>query len=160
MGIRLYYLLRALYEANQKLDASCCSILFCKAMELQMQECFGNSLKRLLPDAKMSGRGTLGKTEISRLTLGNFHFLIGKNSGMLAARMAERGESRYDADWWRQYETRLKKCAGQRNQCCHSGLFTWQDQKILIQEIFREENAREEKMKGLLFEAEVGRRLS
>ena len=160
MGIRLYYLLRAVYEANQKLDASCCSILFCKAMELQMQECFGNSLKRLLPDAKMSGRGTLGKTEISRLTLGNFHFLIGKNSGMLAARMAERGESRYDADWWRQYETRLKKCAGQRNQCCHSGLFTWQDQKILIQEIFREENAREEKMKGLLFETEVGRRLS
>ena len=114
MGIRLYYLLRAVYEANQKLDASCCSILFCKAMELQMQECFGNSLKRLLPDAKMSGRGTLGKTEISRLTLGNFHFLIGKNSGMLAARMAERGESRYDADWWRQYERRLKKCAGQR----------------------------------------------
>ena len=57
IGIRLYYLLMPVYEVNENLDASCCSILFCKALELRMQECFRENLKRLFPDQKIRGQG-------------------------------------------------------------------------------------------------------
>lgn len=165
LGIRLYFLLQAVYEVNQKLDASCCSILFCKAIELQMKECFGAGLKRILPDSRLKGKETLEKADVNRLTLGNFCHIIGKGCERLADRMAEKGEERYSVPWWHWYEERLKRCTSRRNQCCHSGLFTWEDQKLLIREIFLDEEGPEEKtgntlgMKGLLFEAEVGKRL-
>ena len=49
--------LTPVYEVNENLDASCCSILFCKALELRMQECFRENLKRLFPDQKIRGQG-------------------------------------------------------------------------------------------------------
>lgn len=156
VGIRLYFLLKSVYDANQNLDASCCSILFCKAIELQMKECFGKSLKRMFPKYKVAGKGNLEKVDIDKLTLGNFMHIIDKGSDKLADKMKEKGEQRYNVQWWKQYKEKLKKCTGERNKCCHSGLFTWEDQKMLIHEIFQEETP---VMKGLLFEAEVGKRI-
>ena len=39
-GMKLYYLLRPLFEWNMDLDASCCGILFCKALELSFSPIF------------------------------------------------------------------------------------------------------------------------
>ena len=164
LGIRLYYLLQTVYEANPELDASCCSVLFCKAIELQMKECFGGSLRKMFPDYKIKGKVLLVKADIDKLTLGNFHNIINKNLNKLADRMKERGELQYDLQWWKRYAERIDQCAKKRNRCCHSGLFTWEDQKSLISEIFLKEEPEEKQgngpvMRGTLFEAEVGRRL-
>ena len=164
MGIRLYYLLRKVYEVNHQLDVSCCSILFCKAIELQMKECFGSSLRKLFPDYEMTKGNTLGKVDVNKLTLGNFYRIIKAKSDELSEKMKEAGELRYDVQWWKQYGERVEQCTRQRNNCCHSGLFTWEAQKILIQEIFLTRHQGKGKqdapdMKGVLFEAEVGKRL-
>ncbi len=165
LGIRLYFLLRTVYEVNANLDASCCSILFCKAIELQMKECFGSTLQKAFPDYAISGKTLLKNVQISKLTLGNFDRIIKGRCQELARRMEEKGESNYNFQWWRQYQIRLNKCTNRRNLCCHSGLFTWDDQAALITEIFLEEKAKEGSgecgtaMRGLLFEAEVGRKI-
>lgn len=164
LGIRLYYLLQTVYEANPELDASCCSVLFCKAIELQMKECFVGSFRKMFPDHMINGRMPFAKADIGKLTLGNFHNIINKNLNKLADRMKERGELQYDLQWWKRYAERIDQCAKKRNRCCHSGLFTWEDQKSLISEIFLKEEPEEKQgngpvMRGTLFEAEVGRRL-
>ena len=40
LGMKLFYLLSPVYKVYSQLDASCCAILFCKALELRMKECF------------------------------------------------------------------------------------------------------------------------
>lgn len=53
-GMKLYLLLeRAYKQTNAEIDASCCGILFCKAIEAQMQECFADALKHYFPDYQM-----------------------------------------------------------------------------------------------------------
>lgn len=158
MGIRLYYLLQAVYEANPEMDTSCCSILFCKAMELRMKECFGSSLKRMFPGKRINGKVALEKMDVNKLALGNFCHIIREESVKLAEVLLEKGEKDYSVPWWEHYEKRLKQCTTLRNACCHSGLFTWEDQKALIREIFQGEET--PASKGLLFEAEVGKRLN
>ncbi len=37
LGMKLYFLLEPVYRVNPRFDASCCAILFCKAMELRMK---------------------------------------------------------------------------------------------------------------------------
>ena len=79
-----YYLLSPVYEVNKTLDASCCAILFCKALELQMKDCFETSLKSIYPDVKIRGQGR-GKVELkdatsNELTLGAFQRLLASKS--------------------------------------------------------------------------------
>ena len=111
LGIRLYYLLQTVYEANPELDASCCSVLFCKAIELQMKECFVGSFRKMFPDHMINGRMPFAKADIGKLTLGNFHNIINKNLNKLADRMKERGELQYDLQWWKRYAERIDQCA-------------------------------------------------
>lgn len=55
-GMKLYLLLENAYkQANAEIDASCCGILFCKAIEVQMQECFVDALKCHFPEYRMPG---------------------------------------------------------------------------------------------------------
>ena len=177
MGIRLYYLLKPVYEVNEKLDASCCSILFCKAMELRMQECFRENLKRLFPDQKIRGQGkgrgmvALKDAREEEFTLGTFEYIIHGKCEKLGSKMAETRKKEYNERWWLAFEHRLKNCKGRRNQCCHSGLFTWADQSALLREMFRKEQEGREKegkgesresrvqMPGLMFAAEAGKML-
>lgn len=48
LGMRLYYFLQPVYAVNKDFDASCCAILFCKALELQMKECFREGMQAVL----------------------------------------------------------------------------------------------------------------
>ena len=180
IGIRLYHLLMPVYEVNENLDASCCSILFCKALELRMQECFRENLKRLFPDQKIRGQGkgrgmvALKEAREEEFTLGTFEYIIHGKCEKLGGKMAEMGKKEYNERWWLCFENRLKNCKNRRNQCCHSGLFTWADQGVLLREMFRKEQEGGEKegkrektensesraqMPGLIFAAEAGKML-
>lgn len=77
-GMKLYYLLRPLFEWNMDLDASCCGILFCKALELQLQSNFYEGLKKQFPEhlLRISGKAIpLKDAEKKHLMLGNISYL-------------------------------------------------------------------------------------
>ena len=50
LGMKLFFLLGPVYRLNKQMDASCCAILFCKALELQIKDCFAEGLKEALPE--------------------------------------------------------------------------------------------------------------
>ena len=151
-----------------------------QALELRMQECFRENLKRLFPDQKIRGQGkgrgmvALKEAREEEFTLGTFEYIIHEKCEKLGGKMAEMGKKEYNERWWLCFENRLKNCKNRRNQCCHSGLFTWADQGVLLREMFRKEQEGGEKegkrektensesraqMPGLIFAAEAGKML-
>ncbi len=168
LGMKLYFLLEPVYKINRQLDASCCAILFCKAMELRMKECFIKSLKEIFPDFKIRGMGK-GRTMISlknanneEFTLGTFDIILKNKGEELAGKMTGMGKSRYDKEWWGLFERKLKNCKDRRNQCCHSGLFTWREQSFFLFDMFTDDAQKQGKIPkvgGILFESRVGKEL-
>lgn len=57
MAMKLYYLLEPVYNISRELDASCCGILFCKALELQLRRNFSEGLKERFPDFEIKTNG-------------------------------------------------------------------------------------------------------
>lgn len=165
LGMKLYYLLSPVYEVNKTLDASCCAILFCKVLELQMKDCFETSLKSIYPDVKIRGQGR-GMVELkdatsNELTLGAFQRLLASKSSDLAKRMERIGKKGYGNEWWTTFVKRLNECKERRNKCCHSGLFSWIDQSNLLAEMFMSRNKDlMVQMGGILFESKIGKMLS
>ena len=166
LGMKLFYLLSPVYEVNNQLDASCCAILFCKAMELQMKDCFEKSLKAIFPDEKIRGQGKgragicLKEAKSKELTLGAFHTLLNKKSSELGTHMELQGKHEYGPQWWKVFADRLRACTDRRNQCCHSGLFSWKDQSYLLADMFRSDKTNGTVlMKGILFESRVGKKI-
>lgn len=168
LGMKLYFLLEPVYRVNPGFDASCCAILFCKAMELRMKDCFLKSLQELFPEFKIrgmgKGRGTvaLKDAKYEELTLGAFGVILRNHRAELGRRMKAAGNPQYDENWWRAFEARLQDCANRRNQCCHSGLFSWMDHLRLLADLFRVDKTkgRDPKIGGILFESAVGMGLS
>lgn len=168
LGMKLFFLLEPVYKVNNQLDASCCAILFCKAMELQMKDCFTEGLKEVFPDFKIRGMGkgrycvSLKDAHNRELTLGAFDTIIKNNCETLGRRMKMKGKELYDAKWWKMFENRLKDCTDRRNQCCHSGLFSWREQSYLLYDMFmevRQTDQADNAMRGILFESNVGKEL-
>lgn len=136
-----------------------------------------DTLCRLFPDQKIRGQGkgrgmvALKDAREEEFTLGTFEYIIHGKCEKLGSKMAETGKKEYNERWWLAFEHRLKNCKGRRNQCCHSGLFTWADQSALLREMFRKEQEGREKegkgesresraqMSGLMFAAEAGKML-
>lgn len=157
MGMKLFYLLEPVFKVNPELDASCCAILFCKALELQMKDCFVESLKALFPLEKMHGK-TLSGVKAEKITLGALRVLLDNKSPELGKRMEQKGEPKYNTDWWIVFKERLKKCTDNRNKCCHSGLFSWESQLTLQRDIFlTDDPSSKMAMRGLLFESRIGK---
>jgi hypothetical protein len=164
LGIKLFYLLQPVYEVNKNLDASCCAIMFCKSIELQMKECFANTLKVVVPNHKMRGNKTLKDAQDKELMLGTFEHIIRKNVTELESCMQRQGETKYNRDWWKRFGEKLKDCVGKRNKCCHSGMFSWEEQGQLLLDIFIDDSEndktyRELTIGGLLFESAIGKNL-
>ena len=166
LGIKLYYLLSPVYKVNKQLDASCCAILFCKAMELQMRDCFEESLKAVLPNTKIKGQGKgRGRVELKdarteELTLGVFGVLLKQNSSELGKKMELKGKMEYREEWWSAFQKRLKECTDKRNKCCHAGLFSWMDQACLLAEMFKSAGGDSvAELEGILFASRVGKEL-
>lgn len=168
MGIKLYWLLAPIYEMNENLDASCCAILFCKAIELQIKKNFAEPFKRILPDFQMKNFGKGGKTlkdaNSTDLTLGTFVSIINKNKTILANQMKVSGKSGHDEQWWSSFADKLCECTKRRNKCCHAGVFNWNEQERLRFDVFLDDNSagnieRNPRIGGLMFESFVGKQI-
>ena len=165
LGIRLFYFLRPVYAVNREFDASCCAILFCKAIELQMKECFREGLKCVLPDCEIRGRGKgRGRVKLSdaraeEFTLGTFPVIIKENSAALGRRMKQAGEAGYDSGWWEAFAGKLFSCTEKRNRCCHDSLFLWKDLSGLLADLFLK-SKEPPGFPGLMEASETGRRLA
>jgi hypothetical protein len=170
LGMKLFYLLEPVYKVNNQMDASCCSILFCKAIELQMKDCFTKSLKDVFPNFMVKGIGqnrskiALRDARNNELTLGSFCTILRNNAPQLGQRMKLKGQKVYDEDWWTAFEDKLRDCTNRRNQCCHSGLFSWKEQSILLFDIFMQDGEAQKKSRdisigGIMFNSQIGKEL-
>ena len=160
LGIRLFYFLKPVYIVNKDFDASCCAILFCKAIELQMKECFIEGLQNAFPETKINGKGRkqvkLKDAYENMFTLGTFNYIIKNNISALEQYMKMRNESKYDSKWWNEFNKKLYECTNKRNKCCHDSLFEWKDLSQLLADLFMVSGS-SPKISGLMFESEVGR---
>lgn len=163
LGMKLYFLLEPIYALNPKMDASCCGILFCKALELHVQDCFKKSLKATFPTFLIKGMGKnrskvqLKDARDKELTLGAFDTIIKKNIESLSMKMLEHGYTQYDQNYWLQFEQQLNQCTNKRNHCCHSGLFEWSALLSLQQHMFL--TNKDSQINGLIFACEAGKKI-
>jgi len=168
LGMKLFVLFEPVYKINDQLDASCCSILFCKAIELQMKDCFTDSLKKIFPDDQVKGMGKgrsripLKDAQSKELTLGAFAAILRNNSTALGNRMKMLGKDTHDVAWWSSFQKKLSDCTDRRNKCCHAGLFSWREQSYLLFDIFGKDTKgqnRSREIDGILFESQIGKEL-
>ncbi len=167
-GMKLYLLLENVYrETNAEIDASCCGILFCKAMEIQMHECFADALKNYFPEYRMRVIPAAGSQEeqiiylkdadAEEFTLGWYPAFIKKKKQELGSIMNEIGYASYDGEWWDDFKSRLFDCKNKRNDCCHTRLFRWENLESLLKTMFfAEESKHHNQLDGLIFESRVG----
>lgn len=165
LGMKLFFLLRPVYKINSEMDASCCAILFCKALELQLKDCFILGLQEIMPEYKVKGAGrafiALKDAREEEFMLGTFVKIFKDRGEELGQRMKKAGFPQYDLLWWNAFEKKLIDCKDRRNHCCHAGLFIWEEQIRLLSDMFKESmGEKEKKIGGIMFESMVGRKLS
>lgn len=168
LGMKLFFLLEKTYQATKvEMDASCCGILFCKAMELQMYHCFVNGLKQHFPDYTMrvkAGKdGTIQEViylkdaDPEEFTLGWYPGFIKKEKSELGNIMNALGHEKYNSVWWDDFKSKLFRCKEERNHCCHTRKFYWSNLEQLINFICCKSITKHEiEMGGLIFESETG----
>ena len=167
-GMKLYLLLeRAYKQTNAEIDASCCGILFCKAIEARMQECFADALKHYFPDYQMRAMRTAGSPDQrirylkdaspEEFTLGWYPTFIKHKKNNLGSIMAQLGYTAYDRQWWDDFRAKLFECKNRRNDCCHTKLFRWENLETLLETIFAaSESEHHNRIDGLIYESKVG----
>lgn len=166
LGMRLYYLFTSVQSCVKgvNLDMSCWSIMFCKAMELQMRECFKDSLISLYPNLGTGTKGKGGKylsikdVEEKQMTLGFFTTILKNKVKDLQNHIQSEDKETYNTEWWKSFNERLNNCKDRRNECCHPTEFTMNMANELIYNMFQKPKE-EEGRKGVLFESEVGKML-
>lgn len=165
LGIRLYYLLEPVYKCNNNLDASCCAILFCKALELQLTTNFAGGLKRRFPEYEINVSRKnikLKNAENNDLMIGTIQYILRKKASELEHLMQISGKSSLDINWWNSFNGKLKLFANNRNKCCHSQWFKWADLDNLIRYEFEQDGSdaqRNPKIGGVFYESAVGKNL-
>ncbi|MEY8357278.1 AAA domain-containing protein [Lachnospiraceae bacterium 54-53] len=167
-GIKLYSMFKKLKKQYdiEELDASCCAILFCKAIELQIKECFYEGFKKQFPEYRIKGQGKgsipMREAKKIELMLGAFCNVlhVDNHKRKLAEIMAAIKQSQYDISWWSQFDSQLDECRKLRNDCCHCDKFTWkQMNRLLVLMFMRNQRNESPVMDGLVRDSEVGRKL-
>lgn len=167
-GIKLYSMFKKLIDQYElvDMDTSCCAILFCKAVELQVKECFYEGLKKHFPNETVrvfgSGNGLLKNAVKKEMTLGTFQKILHTDGHkkILAEFMKNLSEFRYDKAWWDQYDNRLYQCKNLRNSCCHCEKFLLKQMNDLLTVLFLRDRTKQEPiMDGVIRDSEVGRKL-
>lgn len=155
-----------MYEIEE-IDASCCAILFCKALELQIKECFYEGFKIQFPELRI--RQTKGDKMIpfsqakkKDTTIGTYWYVLhdGANKQHLVTCMEALQKTRYNIAWWNQYDTELEECRKLRNSCCHCDKFMWKQMNRLLVLMFLGTGKPETAgVHGIIRESEVGKQL-
>lgn len=167
MGIKLYDLLEPVYQVARQLDASCCGILFCKAVELQIRNNFKEGLKQQFPEFKIKIKAKKEPTPLKEasdadLMLGTIRCILTNKEQDIAKYMKRIGENAYSETWWRSFCDKLKEFTDNRNQCCHPQLFQWKDLKKLLAygfEMDTDSSKRDPKIGGVFYESTVGKKM-
>ncbi|MGT2706966.1 DEAD/DEAH box helicase [Streptococcus panodentis] len=161
-GIKIYYLMQRIYLENENLDASCCAILFCKALELHVKDCLLDGLKVLLPTFKAKRKTTLSEIKPEDTTLGTFGYIFENNMQKIEEHLAKRGFPEYDEKWLETYKKKLSEAKDKRNHCCHSGLFKYIELNSFLKDMFEENYSSPADAlpsDGLIFTSQVGKKL-
>lgn len=166
MGMKLYYLLRPIYALSDDLDASCCGILFCKAMELYLRGNFAEGLKARFPDYSIKNSSNhmiqLQNASNRDFMIGTVQYILKNKVNEISSYMMLEGDSEYSVSWWNSFNAKLKSFAYKRNKCCHPQWFKWNDMRQLLEYEFKEDGDnvdRNPKIGGVFFESEIGRKL-
>lgn len=163
MAIKLYFWLEPLYQSVPGLDASCCAIIFCKALELQLNERLCTGLQKALPDFKVRWKGrhtTLADTGEDNLMLGTVRFILQQNKETLAKSCMNHGKNQFDQKWWNKFYEEVNVCVEKRNQCCHAELFNWSDMETLLNNQFGDLSSEPNTQnRGAFYKSEVGKLL-
>lgn len=163
MGMKLYYLLRPVYEMQADLDASCCGILFCKALELQLRNNFVDGLKACFPDHEIKKNRVsipLKDASNSEFMIGVIHNILIKKKRELCSITQSTNAHAKNPAWWDSFIRKLKQAKDERNSCCHPQKFGWAHVNQLIQYEFRETQENSGKIGGIFFESEIGKQFS
>lgn len=167
MGMKLYYLLRPIYDMSEDLDASCCGILFCKAMELYLKENFIDGLKKRFPDYSIRNSSNqmvpLRNAADKDFMIGTIQFILKNKISEISDFMLRKGYTEYSAPWWNSFNAKLKSFANKRNKCCHPQWFKWNDMKQMLNYEFKTDGTdveRKPKIRGVFYESENGKRLN
>lgn len=165
-GIWLYFQMQPVYKKNPELDASCCAVMFGKALELRLRQSFVPGLKKQFPKFQLHGRGKqrqvpLEKASDREFMIGTIAYVLGSNISKVSRLLQDAGETQYTPGWWELFLEKLSQCADKRNQCCHAGLFLWSDLAELLSLEFQ--RAAQEKLEGtvegVFFESAAGEKL-
>lgn len=125
-GIRLYYFFRGLRgEDSRDMDASCCSIPFCKAMERHLRLSLREKLAELFAPSGL---------EKENAVLGVYTSVL--NAKGNAAKLAARVDGCSEA-WCEAYAEELNEFRLKRNACCHVDKFEWEEMSVLLNIVFR-----------------------
>ena len=166
MGMKLYFLLQPVYEISPDLDASCCGILFCKAMELHLRNNFVIGLKTRFPNYNIKNSVNkmipLKSAQNQDFMIGTIQFILRNKANELGNYMMLKGETNHTILWWNSFNSKLKVFATKRNKCCHPQLFKWKDMKQLLNYEFNVDDPSEQripKIGGVFYESENGKKL-
>ncbi|PNV62757.1 hypothetical protein C0033_06955 [Clostridium sp. chh4-2] len=167
-GIKLYSMFKKLIGQFDigDIDTSCCSILFCKALEMQVKECFYEGVKKQFPDDKICGPGNksifVKNAQKKNMMIGAFHHILHeeRNKMILSDYMKKLENSKYDKLWWDEFDSRLWQGNKIRNECCHCNKFLWKRTNEFLKLLFlKDETSKKTIMDGLIRDCEVGRLL-
>ncbi len=166
MGMKLYYLLQPIYEISADFDASCCGILFCKGMELQLRKNFSRGLRTSFPNFKIKNTANqdihLKNAAERDIMMGTVQFVLRNNMSEINKILMSKGQREYASEWWNSFLDKLRCFGHERNMCCHSQLLTWADMEKLLDYEFREDAndvERSPRIGGVFFESEKGKLL-
>lgn len=166
MGMKLYYLLTPVFSSSKDLDASCCAILFCKAMELYLRENFEKGLKTIIPEYRIKGPANkeiaIRDAKDKNFMLGTIQYILQNNTEKLGSFFEKKGNDDLQKEWWASFADKLSAFTQERNTCCHPRLFSWDSMNELIKNEFYKDDKdskRNPKIGGLFFESENGKKL-
>lgn len=166
MGMKVYYLLRPVYELSDDLDASCCGILFCKGMELYLRNNFVIGLKTRFPEYRIKNSSNqlieLKNAADKDFMIGTIQFILRNKVNEIGDYMLLKGYTAYSTAWWKSFNAKLKLFANKRNKCCHPQWFKWNDMRELLSYEFKEDGSdvdRTPKIGGVFYECENGKKL-
>ncbi len=147
-ALRLYLYLKPILSVAEDINASCCAVMFCKALEQQMRDSFGKGIRNNFPEHS--------KVKDKDMTLGYFLWVLEKKNTELTRKIKG-----YDSMRWSAFRTRLDVCTKERNKCCHTGKYTLAGLNKLMKNMFKEDTigTKNIRMRGLMFESEIGKKL-